>query len=157
MDTLSLQFKTIEPTGLLFHTQNSGDKLGDHVTLELVGGRLRYVLIYSVHVHVESNVVQSLLILSSTRNNFSNTCTLSWCSLAIGDQRILCLLCRILWLNFTRSLKELCSFIIILLLYTVLLLHCTTILSNENPTCAISKGKFWSCAWQQILEIDRIS
>ena len=62
VDTLSLQFRTIQPTGLLFHTQNSGDQLGDHVTLELVSGRLRYVLIYSVHVHVESNVVQSLLI-----------------------------------------------------------------------------------------------
>ena len=43
--------------------------------------------------------------------------------LGIGDRRILRLLCRIIWLNFTRSLKQLCSFIIILLLlYTILLL-----------------------------------
>ena len=47
------------------------------------------------------------------------------CSLGIGDLRILHLLCIIiiLQLNFARSLKELHSFVIILLLlYTVLLL-----------------------------------
>ena len=44
------------------------------------------------------------------------------CSLGIGDWKILWLLRRILRLNFTRSLKDRCSFIIIhLLLYTILL------------------------------------
>ena len=52
-------------------------------------------------------------------------CSLSYsvCSLGIEDRRILGLLCRILRLNFTRSLKELHFFIIILrLLYTIILL-----------------------------------
>ena len=45
------------------------------------------------------------------------------CSLGIGDWRILFLLHRILWLNFAHFPKELCSFIIILLLlHTILLL-----------------------------------
>ena len=28
-DELRLKFKTVQPTGLLFHTQNSGGELGD--------------------------------------------------------------------------------------------------------------------------------
>ena len=44
-------------------------------------------------------------------------------SLGVGDRRILHLPRRILWLNLAHSLKELRSFIIILLLlYTILLL-----------------------------------
>ena len=41
-DVLRVKFKTVQPTGLLFHTQNSGGELGDHYTLELCGGRLWY-------------------------------------------------------------------------------------------------------------------
>ena len=41
-DELRVRFKTIQPTGLLFHTQNSGGELGDYLTLELCGGRIWY-------------------------------------------------------------------------------------------------------------------
>ena len=47
------------------------------------------------------------------------------CSLGIGDRRILRLLCRILWLNFTRSLKE-------LLLLQFLM---KTLATSFNTTC----------------------
>ncbi|KAJ7381586.1 hypothetical protein OS493_040274, partial [Desmophyllum pertusum] len=39
-DTLKFSFRTFQPTGMFFHTQNSGNELGDYITLELVGGRL---------------------------------------------------------------------------------------------------------------------
>ena len=42
VDELCATFRTIQPDGLIFHTQNSGRELGDHLTLELSGGRLRY-------------------------------------------------------------------------------------------------------------------
>ena len=41
-DELRVQFKTVQPTGLLFHTQTSGGELGDYLTLELCGGRIWY-------------------------------------------------------------------------------------------------------------------
>ena len=41
-DVLRVKFKTVQPSGLLFHTQNSGGELGDYYTLELCGGRLWY-------------------------------------------------------------------------------------------------------------------
>ena len=51
------------------------------------------------------------------------------CSVDIGDLRILWLLHRILWLNFACFLKELCLFVIILLLQYSL----ATPILNENP------------------------
>ena len=42
VDTLSLTFRTLQPTGLLFHSQNSGGDQGDYITLGVIGGRLRY-------------------------------------------------------------------------------------------------------------------
>lgn len=44
-DILTLQFKTVEPSGLLFHTQMGGGSSGDYVTVELYGGSLRYVAV----------------------------------------------------------------------------------------------------------------
>ncbi|PFX33213.1 EGF and laminin G domain-containing protein-like [Stylophora pistillata] len=43
-DKLTLQFKTVEPSGLLFHTQMGGGQSGDFVTVELFGGSLRYAV-----------------------------------------------------------------------------------------------------------------
>ena len=40
VDELRVKFKSIQPSGLLFHTQNSGGEFGDYLTLELCGGRI---------------------------------------------------------------------------------------------------------------------
>ena len=43
VDELSVEFKTVQPSGLLFHAGSTGNKYADYVTLEIVGGRIRYV------------------------------------------------------------------------------------------------------------------
>ena len=49
-DELHIEFKTVQPTGLLFHARSSGGEYGDYITVELVGGRLRYVMFKLVEV-----------------------------------------------------------------------------------------------------------
>ena len=44
-DELRIEFRTVQPSGLLFYARNSGGQFADYVALELVGGRLRYVLL----------------------------------------------------------------------------------------------------------------
>ena len=46
-DELRIEFSTVQPSGLLFYNyaRNSGGQFADYVALELVGGRLRYVLL----------------------------------------------------------------------------------------------------------------
>ena len=43
-DELRIEFRTVQPSGLLFHARSSGGQYADYVTLEVVGGRLRYVV-----------------------------------------------------------------------------------------------------------------
>ena len=46
VDELSLQFRTVQPSGLLFHARGSGGDFADYVTLEIVGARLRFVHVF---------------------------------------------------------------------------------------------------------------
>ena len=43
-DTLKLEFKTVQPSGLFFYARSSGNDQADYVVVELVGGRIRFVL-----------------------------------------------------------------------------------------------------------------
>ena len=42
-DTLKLEFKSVQPSGLLFYARGSGGDQADYVVVELVGGRMRFV------------------------------------------------------------------------------------------------------------------
>ena len=44
-DEFRIEFRTVQPSGLLFYARNSGGQFADYVVLELVGGRLRYALL----------------------------------------------------------------------------------------------------------------
>ena len=44
-DELRIDFSTVQPSGLLFYARSQGGDFADYVALELVGGRLRYVLL----------------------------------------------------------------------------------------------------------------
>ena len=43
VDELSVEFRTVQPSGLLFYGKSAGGEYADYVTLELIGGRIRYV------------------------------------------------------------------------------------------------------------------
>lgn len=45
---LKLTFRTLQPSGLLFQSTSSGGDWADYITLEIVGGRLRYVYMYLI-------------------------------------------------------------------------------------------------------------
>ena len=53
-DELRIEFRTVQPSGLLFYARNSGGQLADYVALELVGGRLRYVLLTVYDMYSET-------------------------------------------------------------------------------------------------------
>ena len=53
-DELRIEFSTIRPGGLLFYARNSGGQFADYVALELVGGRLRYVLLTVYDMYSEA-------------------------------------------------------------------------------------------------------
>ena len=56
-DTLKLSFITVQPTGMFINTQNSGKELGDYITLELVGGRLRYAVTCDHEYYIYSGIL----------------------------------------------------------------------------------------------------
>ncbi|XP_032218283.2 EGF and laminin G domain-containing protein [Nematostella vectensis] len=43
-NTIELQFRTIQPNGLLLHGSSSGEEYGDYFTIELIGGKLRFAI-----------------------------------------------------------------------------------------------------------------
>lgn len=45
-DELRIEFSTVQPSGLLFHARSSGGQYADYITLEVVGGRLRFSVRY---------------------------------------------------------------------------------------------------------------
>ena len=42
---LNVEFRTVQPSGLIFHARSAGGIYSDYITLEVVGGRLRYCII----------------------------------------------------------------------------------------------------------------
>ena len=53
-DELRIEFRAMRPYGLLFYARNSGGQFADYVALELVGGRLRYVLLTVYDMYYEA-------------------------------------------------------------------------------------------------------
>ena len=59
-DALKLEFKSVQPSGLLFYARSSGDQQADYIVVELVGGRMRFVQnMYISHVTWWENMLKN--------------------------------------------------------------------------------------------------